>query len=354
MKKLISTITIYLLLSMSIFSIKIYADTLDSINIATDKQTIHPNETVKLDINFGQDLGSYTFDVAYDNNLLEYVSAEGGTANDNGTRIRVYFFDQTGGSSPRNNMSVTFKAKAGITTSNPTDLSITAEGLANPDASVTYDDITTPIIKNIVVEPVYTNYDIALNYTGDVKKDEQKDMKITISSAMGKNYEHTRIIANATTPSGGTVNLFATDSQGLEHDIIQNGWGDADGDPIGGVDVKKELNVRSIFSSIGNYSITLSLIDRDNSDAVIASKSFAIAVTEKTITPTEPENTEQVKPEEKPENNEEVINNEQTSNQTKNNKEPNKLPKTGNTIYVAILSIVSILIVAYICLRKRK
>ena len=35
---------------------------------------------------------------------------------------------------PRTNMSVTFKAKEGIITSNPTDLSVTAEGLANADA----------------------------------------------------------------------------------------------------------------------------------------------------------------------------------------------------------------------------
>ena len=368
MKKIISIIAIFTVLLMSIFSIKIYADTLDSIDVTTDKQTVHPNETVKVNINFGQDLGAYTVDVAYDNNLLEYVSAEGGTSNDNGTRVRVYFFDDTGGSAPRNSMSVTFRAKTGIITSNPTDLSITAEGLANPDASVSYDDITTPITKNIVVEPVYTDYDIALNYTGEVIKNEQKDMKIIISSAMGKNYAHTRILAKATTPLGGTVNLLATDEQLLEHDIIQNGWGDADGDPIGGVDVKKELDVRGVFSEAGEYSITLSLIDRDNSDAEIASETFKITVLEQTTTPTNPDNTEQVQPEETPGNNEEEINKEQANEEqvnkeeneilnkitVENNNEPNKLPKTGNTIYVVVLSTLSVLILAYIYVRKRK
>ena len=362
MKKIISIVTIYIVLLMSIFSIKTYAASLDSINITTDKETVNPNDTIKVNIQFGEDLGAYTVDVAYDNNLLEYVSAEGGTENDNGTRVRVYFYDQTGGSSPRNNMSVTFKAKDGITTSNPTDLSITAEGLANADASVTYDDITTPIIKNIVVEPVYTDYDIALNYTGDVIKDEKKDMKIVVSSSMGKNYEHTRIIAKATTPSGATVNLFATDSQGLEHDIIQNGWGDADGDSIGGVNVRKELDVRGLFSIAGDYSITLSLIDRDNSDAEIVSKTFTIAVLEE-AKPTEPENPEEVKPEEKPEPvepeenpeaNGETNNKEQNKVITENKNNPKNLPKTGNTIYVVILSIVAVLVVSYICIRKRK
>lgn len=362
MKKIISIVTIYIVLLMSIFSIKTYAASLDSINITTDKETVNPNDTIKVNIQFGEDLGAYTVDVAYDNNLLEYVSAEGGTENDNGTRVRVYFYDQTGGSSPRNNMSVTFKAKDGITTSNPTDLSITAEGLANADASVTYDDITTPIIKNIVVEPVYTDYDIALNYTGDVIKDEKKDMKIVVSSSMGKNYEHTRIIAKATTPSGATVNLLATDSQGLEHDIIQSGWGDADGDSIGGVNVRKELDVRGLFSVAGDYSITLSLIDRDNSDAEIVSKTFTIAVLEE-AKPTEPENPEEVKPEEKPEpvepeenpeDNGETNNKEQNKVITENKNNPKNLPKTGNTIYVVILSIVAVLVVSYICIRKRK
>lgn len=362
MKKIISIVTIYIVLLMSIFSVKTYAASLDSINITTDKETVNPNDTIKVNIQFGKDLGAYTVDVAYDNNLLEYVSAEGGTENDNGTRVRVYFYDQTGGSSPRNNMSVTFKAKDGITTSNPTDLSITAEGLANADASVTYDDITTPIIKNIVVEPVYTDYDIALNYTGDVIKDEKKDMKIVVSSSMGKNYEHTRIIAKATTPSGATVNLFATDSQGLEHDIIQSGWGDADGNSIGGVNVRKELEVRGLFSIAGDYSITLSLIDRDNSDAKIVSKTFTIAVLEE-AKPTEPENPEEVKPEEKPEPvepeenpeaNGETNNKEQNKVITENKNNPKNLPKTGNTIYVVILSIVAVLVVSYICIRKRK
>ena len=45
-------------------------------------------ETVKVDVNFGQEMGSYTVDVAYDSNLLNMYPAEGGTANDNGTRIK--------------------------------------------------------------------------------------------------------------------------------------------------------------------------------------------------------------------------------------------------------------------------
>lgn len=369
MKKIISSISIFLLLSMSIFTIKAYADTLDNINITIDKQTVNPNDTVKVNVEFGEDLGAYTVDIAYDNNLFEYVSAEGGTPNDNGTRVRVYFYDTEGGTNPRNNMNVIFKAKSGITTSNPTNFSITAEGMANSDASVNYDDITTPIVKNIVVEPVYVDYNMTLNYTGDVIVNETKDMELTISSSMGKNYEHTRIVANATTPSGATVNLFATDSQNLEHDIIQNGWGSADGDSIGGVNVSKKLSVRGLFNMVGNYAITLSLIDRENSDSKIVSKPFEIEVKEKT-TETQPENTNTNNPEDtntdinkpedtsadinKPEPEEAEVKKENEVKVAQNKKNPKNLPKTGNTIYIWVLGIISVLAGVYFLIRNKK
>lgn len=153
MKKIISVITAVVLLTVLIFTGKSYAASLDAIDIQTDKTTVRPGEEVKVTINFGETLGAYTFDIAYDNNIFEYVSVDGGTPNDTSDKVRVVFHDSSGGTNSRANMSITFRAKSDITTSNPTEFSITAEGLANADASVTYDDITTPIVKNVTVEP---------------------------------------------------------------------------------------------------------------------------------------------------------------------------------------------------------
>ena len=130
-------------------------------------------------------------------------------------------------------MSVTFRAKADITTSNPTEFTVTADGLSNADASVTYDDITIPIIKNVTVEPQYVNYTLKLEHTGDIIKNEEKEMKLSYSSTMGRYYEHARLIAEATTPTGATIKLVGTDQANLEHDNIQSGWGDAQGYKIG-------------------------------------------------------------------------------------------------------------------------
>lgn len=337
MKKIVNIIAIFLVLFLLTFTINIYAATLDNLDITTNKTTVHPGETVTLNVAFGQEMGAYTVNVDYDENLLEYVSSQGGTANNTGSKvIVVYYYNAGGTDAPRTNMSITFKAKEGIITTNPTDLSITLTGLGKPDAT-SIDDITVPIVKNLIVEPVYVDYDIALNYTGEIIPKEEKNMEIVISSTMGKSYEHTRIIAEATAPNGESVKLLATDSQSLEHDIIQSGWGSADGDSIGGKDVVKKLATRGIFSGYGDYSITLKLIDRDNSDAVIASKTFTISVKEKPAEVVPPAE-EQVPP---------------TTENNKPTETPSTLPKTGNTIYLSILPIVAILIVAYVALRKK-
>lgn len=349
MKKIISIISIFTFLTL-VLSVSIYAAPLDNYDITTDKETVHPGENVKVDVDFKQGLGSYTVDVAYDNNLLEYVSAEGGTPNDNGTRVRVYFFDEQGGTAPSSKMSVTFKAKDEIVTSNPTNLSITMEGLANADASVRYDDITTPIIKDLIVEPMYEDYTIELNYTGNVIKNEEKDMQLVIRSNMGKNYEHTRIIGQVTTPANESAKLLATDNASLEHDILESGWGTAAGDSIGGKNVVKELSTRGIFSGAGEYNITLSLVDRDNSDAVIATKAFKINVLE--TAPQTPSENQPQQPQEpvQPQEPEKPTTGTTT---TTNKKEPTTLPQTGNTMYFGIFSVIAVLSIAYVALRKK-
>lgn len=355
MKKMVSIISIFLVLFLLTFSINVYAESLDTIDISTDKQTVHPGETVTLTVDFGTQMGSYGVNVDYDDNLLEYVSTEGATGNNTGTNvITEYHYNASSGEDPSTSMSITFKAKEGIITSNPTDLSVTITGMANPDASVSYDDITTPIIKNVVVEPIYVDYDIALNYTGDIIKEEEKDMKLVISSSMGKNYEHTRILGEATTPTGETVKLLASDEQGLEHDIILSGWGDASGDPLGGKDVIKELDVRGLFSGAGNYTITLKIIDRDDSDAEIASETFDIEVKdEAAVVPPAEENPSETEIPPVEENPGETVTPPAEEPTEIAKQEPTTLPKTGNTIYFVILPIIAILSVAYVVLSKK-
>jgi len=155
MKKFIAIIIFLVIAFVSVFLINVYAAALTGIDITTTKTIVKPGENVTVDIEFGEELGAYTFVVAYDTNAFEYVSAEGGTVNNTGSRVIVTFYDTTGGTNPRSNMSVTFKAK-NVTTSTSANFSITASGLSNPDASVTYDDITSAIVKTVSVQPQQT------------------------------------------------------------------------------------------------------------------------------------------------------------------------------------------------------
>ncbi len=352
MKKIVSLIAILMIISVAVFTGNVYADQLNSVNVETSKDLVRPGEEVRVNIEFGEALGSYTFDVAYDNSIFEYVSSEGGTPNDTGTKVRVVFYDSTGGTNPRTNMSVTFRAKENLTTSNPTEFNITAEGLANSDASVNYDDITTPITKNVTVEPQYIDYTLNLeSVNGTLIKGEENEMKLSYSSPMGKYYNKARLIAEST--GAGDVQLIGTDEAQLDHDIIESGWGEEQGYAIGGKDVSQVLNVRGIFSEAGDYQITLKLIDRENSDAVIAEKTFDFTVAEQveTLPPTTGGTTENT-PEEEITPPVEVEEN--VTENTTGNTMPTKLPKTGINIYLPISTILIILTGTIIYYNKKK
>lgn len=348
MKKILNILLILSILFAFILifnSNPVQAVALDDIEIDTNKNTVNPGDTVTLTITFGKPLGAYTFDIAYDNNLLEYVETDGGTPNDNGTRVRVVFYDSTGGTNPKESMNITFKAKEGIITSNPTDLAVTAEGLSNSDASESYDDITTALEKNIVVEPRYENYKFDLSYTGEPIVNTEKEMILSLSSSMGKNYDHARIILDVTTTDGGNVQVKGTDESQIEYDLIDSGWGDPSGYAIGGQNVNKILNLRSIFDKVGEYKLTFKLIDRDSSDAVITENTFTVTVTDTQNTPPE---------EETPDNKIEGTIEENTTNTAEENL-PTQLPKTGINLYIPIV-VIAIAIIStslYISMKKK-
>ena len=366
------------ILSLLFFTLQISAFAasvpLGSVTVNVSKAKIAPGEEVTVNINFGTQLGAYTFDIAYDNSIFDFVSAEGGTENDNGTRVRVTFYDSTGGISPRENMSVTFKAKAELESTNPTDFSVTAEGLANSDASQEYDDITSPIKKSVTVEPNYVDYTLDLNYTGDVVVNKEKNMELITSSSMGKNYDHVKMKVEITEkPSdSATVKLLATERTRQEIDLIQEGWGEPDGYELGGRDAEQVLELRGLFSEVGNYKIKVSLLDADTGNAEIVSKEFAVVVNKEATTTPEDNNQNENTGNNNGNNSEnnEIIgnnnaNNDQNGNgQTEegqqgaeniqNEEMPETLPKTGMTQYVYFITAIAILGTSYIAVKNFK
>lgn len=347
MKKTIIKFLLIIFLFLIVFSNSSYAVEL-TINAEVSKTLIRPGEEVTVNIAFGEKLGAYTFNIAYDNAIFEYVSATGGTATDTSDEVVVLYYDTTGGTNPKENMSVKFKAKSNITTVNPTDFMITAEGLANSDASVVYDDISIPIKKEITVEPEYKDYVLKLEYPEKIIAGQNTDMKISYSSSMGKYYENARLIATAEVPQGATVKLIGADANKKSYDIIKDGWGDAEGYKIGGKDIVQVLNVEGIFDKPGDYKITLKLIDKKDNDKLVAEKSFDIKVQESNL-----------------QNSLNTNNNTNTNtnianqtlgsvagtssvNNTSNTNLPTQLPKTGINFYVVSVIIIIALLGFYV------
>lgn len=380
MKNKLLFITLIIIAMFFILQINVNAASvpLGSVTADLSKEKIAPGEEVTVDIHFGTQLGAYTFDVAYDNSIFDFVSAEGGTENDNGTRIRVTYYDSSGGTNPRESMSVTFRAKASLESTNPTDFSITAEGLANADASQEYDDITTPIKKSITVEPNYVDYTIALNYDGNIIFNEEKEMELITSSSMGRNYDHVRMVVEVLEkPSdNATVKLLATERTRAEVDLITDGWGEPTGYELGGRDAEQILDIRGLFSEVGNYRIKVSLLDKDSSDAEIASQEFSISVSDNSVIDDENNNNNSGTGNENTGNNEENNNGSNNGNNNENNQNgniengnntsinengetsndelPENLPKTGNTVYGYVFAVIAVLCTSYIVLKNNK
>ena len=352
MKKTVSLILIVLVF-FCMFQINVNAASipLNSVTVDVTKEKIEPGENVTVNINFGTELGAYTFDVAYDNNIFEYVSSEGGTENDNGTRVRVTYYDSAGGTNPRSSMSVTFKAKDSITSTNPTDFSVTAEGLANNDASQEYDDITSPIKKSVTVEPNYVDYTIEFNYSGKIIFGEEKAMELITKSSMGKNYGHVKMQVEVTKkPSdNASVQLLATEKTRNQVDLVKDGWGEPDGYKLGGKNVEQVLEVQALFSEVGEYGIKISLLDKDASNAVIEEKEFIFNVEENAV------NDENNGNENNGDNNETVTDKNEVIGATENIEEmPENLPKTGMTKYIYIITFVAILGATYFTIKNEK
>lgn len=158
-----------------------------------------------------------------------------------------------------------------------------------------------------------------ISYEGEVKVNEEKSTLIILAGENTPLHSNVRVKVEIEGPA--TPKLLATDSLGTEIDIAQWGyWGPEVGFAIAGT-FSNETPVKATFTQEGAYTITLTLLDVQNADAILAQKTVTI----------------QVKADEP------VVN--ETVNETINeeiNEPTNELPKTGTSlaeyaIYAVIL-----------------
>lgn len=175
-------------------------------------------------------------------------------------------------------------------------------------------------------------YEFKLEYEGDIVENQEKQATVILQGTSATPYTNVRIkIEFVSGPS--TPKIMATDTNGTEFNLTDLGyWGPEVGFQVGG-DFENKTPIKATFSAPGTYAVKLSLVDVNNSEAVITSNEFTFTVLE----------------EPKTENN--VV-----TNNTTNNNEIDNLPQTGTSIfeYIALGIILgAILFVIYSVVRKR-
>ena len=196
--------------------------------------------------------------------------------------------------------------------------------------------ISVLMILTIFCVPVRAadEYEFELNYTGDIVINETKDASVILRGTNASTYAKVRIKIDITGPA--TPKIIAEDSLGTEIDIAQEGyWGPPEGFPVSGT-FENETPVKATFTAAGTYTIKLSLVNMENSEAEITSRTFTIEVLEDTI------------------NTNEIVENNIENNEESNN-EIDKLPQTGMNvteciIYIAV--IVGLIYLIYYRMRK--
>lgn len=116
-------------------------------------------------------------------------------------------------------------------------------------------------------------------FEGTVVEEQEKDVEIVLVGEGAPLYSKVRVKVDISGPA--TPKLLATDSIGTQIDIAQVGyWGPEAGFAIQG-DFTNTTPVKATFDTPGDYTITLSLLNLENANAVLTTKTIAITVVEK-------------------------------------------------------------------------
>ena len=157
-----------------------------------------------------------------------------------------------------------------------------------------------------------------LKYDGDIVVNETKEGSVILRGTNATTYSNVRVKVDVEGP--GTPKIIATDTNNQESDLVDiKYWGPPEGFAVVGT-FENETPIKATFPVAGTYTIKLTLVNMQSSEAEIISKSFTIEVLEDAT------NVNEV-------------------NETGN--EIEKLPQTGNSMveYIMYIAVVVALII---------
>lgn len=182
-------------------------------------------------------------------------------------------------------------------------------------------------------------YEFIVAFEGEVKKDVAKNATVTLKGTNATPYTNVQIkVEQLSGPS--TPEILATDSEGNTYNIAEIGaWGPSTGFAVGG-SFENVTPIIATYPETGTYVSRISLVDVNNSNAVITSKEFTVTVTEDAVV-----------------DNNNTVNNTVTNTTITNNTAVNntiaEIPQTGTSIWTYII-VILVLIGAVLLLKKFK
>lgn len=170
-----------------------------------------------------------------------------------------------------------------------------------------------------------------VSYEGEVKVNEEKSAIIILAGENTPAYTNVRVKVDVEGPE--KPKLMATDSLGTQIDIAELGyWGPEAGFAIGGT-FSNETPLKATFSKEGTYTITLSLLNVQNANDILAQKTVTIQVAQDNPIVNEVVN---------------VVTNQVV------NEVPEELPKTGTSLLEYAVYAIILFMVIYLSNRIRK
>lgn len=123
-------------------------------------------------------------------------------------------------------------------------------------------------------------YEFQIDNVSQVKVNEQTNIDVTLKATNIRSEGYDKVIITIDSTNKDNLELKATDNQSQEWDVAQVGyWG-----PSEGFAISKDYNVTTEFKvtakAEGVYTITLNLVDLDNNEMILSTKTITFTAIE--------------------------------------------------------------------------
>ena len=123
-------------------------------------------------------------------------------------------------------------------------------------------------------DTIHSTYQFQVEDVSQVNVNQQTNIDVTLKATEIRSEGYDKVLIRVDVTNKDNLELKATDTQSQEWDVAQVGyWGPPDGFAITkDYDVTTEFRVTA--KAEGAYTVTLNLVDLDNNDAVLATKTI--------------------------------------------------------------------------------